>query len=100
VASFSGLAVLRDLLDDERDAIVAVPGEAKAWDVDTSSPIDDLREVGVRVDDAWQGAPSVPSSSSCWVTSNASATACASARTWSSRSWPSNTAAFAAFACA
>lgn len=48
---------IRDELDDEREAIVRIAGDPAAWDVDASSPIDDLVDLGVPVTEQWMGEP-------------------------------------------
>lgn len=46
---------IRDELDEESDAVVPIPGPSRAWDVDAGATADELRDVGVPVDDVWHG---------------------------------------------
>lgn len=46
---------IRDELDQEGETVVAVPGPLRAWDVDAAATADELREVGIPVEDDWRG---------------------------------------------
>lgn len=46
---------IRDELDVEPARVTPIPGEANAWDVDSNATLDDLRELGVLVDEEWSG---------------------------------------------
>ncbi len=46
---------LRDELDVERSSIVPHPESANVWDVDARAPVEDLRELGVPVEERWSG---------------------------------------------
>jgi CBS domain containing-hemolysin-like protein len=48
---------LKDELDVERSAITALPGETDVWEVDARATVDDLRDIGVPVEDNLFGEP-------------------------------------------
>lgn len=65
----SGMITLEDLVeevvgdlkdeldDDERSSIAPVPGTPNVWDVDARTTVDDLRDLGVLVEERWFGEP-------------------------------------------